>query len=80
MAPADGSSPPRAASAPEDTPSAEQPIDADSPTLGVLRLRYIRRVIAHMKNNKTRAAQMLGIDRRTLNRMLAREKKQTRSR
>ncbi|MFT3774160.1 MAG: helix-turn-helix domain-containing protein [Minicystis sp.] len=46
----------------------------DWPTLDVLRLRYIHRAIAHTNNNKTRAAELLGIDRRTLNRILARER------
>jgi ActR/RegA family two-component response regulator len=44
------------------------------PTLDVLRLRYIHRAIEHTNNNKTRAAELLGIDRRTLNRILARER------
>jgi len=51
----------------------------DWPTLDVLRLRYIHRAIAHMNNNKTRAAELLGIDRRTLNRILARERARRRS-
>jgi ActR/RegA family two-component response regulator len=46
----------------------------DWPTLDVLRLRYIHRVLEQNGNNKTRAADMLGIDRRTLNRILARER------
>jgi ActR/RegA family two-component response regulator len=46
----------------------------DWPTLDVLRLRYIHRAIEHTNNNKTRAAELLGIDRRTLNRILARER------
>jgi ActR/RegA family two-component response regulator len=46
----------------------------DWPSLDVLRLRYIHRAVAHTGNNKTRAAQLLGIDRRTLNRTLARER------
>jgi DNA-binding NtrC family response regulator len=46
----------------------------DWPTLDVLRLRYIARVLEHNGGNKTRAADMLGIDRRTLNRILARER------
>lgn len=46
----------------------------DWPTLDVLRLRYIHRAIEHTGNNKTRAAELLGIDRRTLNRILARER------
>jgi DNA-binding NtrC family response regulator len=46
----------------------------DWPTLDVLRLRYIAQVLERNGNNKTRAADMLGIDRRTLNRILAREK------
>lgn len=46
----------------------------DWPTLDVLRLRYIARVIERNGGNKTRAAEMLGIDRRTLNRILSRER------
>jgi DNA-binding protein Fis len=42
------------------------------PTLEALRLDYLRRAIAHMNGNKTRAAKLLGIDRRTVNRILAR--------
>lgn len=49
------------------------------PTLDVLRLRYIHRAIEHTNNNKTRAAELLGIDRRTLNRILARERARRRS-
>ena len=44
----------------------------DWPTLDVLRLRYIARALEKNGGNKTRAADMLGIDRRTLNRILAR--------
>jgi ActR/RegA family two-component response regulator len=51
----------------------------DWPTLDVLRLRYIHRAIEHTGNNKTRAAELLGIDRRTLNRILARERARRRS-
>lgn len=47
---------------------------SDWPTLDVLRLRYIDRVLERAGGNKTRAADMLGIDRRTLNRILARER------
>lgn len=46
----------------------------DWPTLDVLRLRYIAQVLEKNGGNKTRAADMLGIDRRTLNRILARER------
>jgi ActR/RegA family two-component response regulator len=51
----------------------------DWPTLDVLRLRYIHRAIVHTGNNKTRAAELLGIDRRTLNRILARERARRRA-
>ncbi len=50
------------------------------PTLDVLRLRYIHRAIEHTNNNKTRAADLLGIDRRTLNRILARERARNKAR
>jgi ActR/RegA family two-component response regulator len=46
----------------------------DWPTLDVLRMSYIHRAIEHTGRNKTRAAVLLGIDRRTLNRILARER------
>jgi DNA-binding NtrC family response regulator len=46
----------------------------DWPTLGVLERRYIDRVLSRTGGNKTRAAEVLGIDRRTLNRMFARER------
>lgn len=49
-------------------------VDANWPTLDSLRLRYIHRAIEHLNGNKTRAAELLGIDRRTLNRILARER------
>jgi hypothetical protein len=49
-------------------------LNNDWPTLDVLRLRYIAQVIERNGGNKTRAADMLGIDRRTLNRILARER------
>ena len=40
----------------------------------VLDRRYIDRVLSRTGGNKTRAAEILGIDRRTLNRMFARER------
>ena len=46
----------------------------DWPTLASLERRYIDRVLARTGGNKTRAAEVLGIDRRTLNRMFARER------
>ena len=50
------------------------PLDTDWPTLSVLSRRYIDRTLQRTHGNKTRAADMLGIDRRTLNRILARER------
>jgi DNA-binding NtrC family response regulator len=46
----------------------------DWPTLAVVERRYIDRVLSRTGGNKTRAAGVLGIDRRTLNRMFARER------
>jgi ActR/RegA family two-component response regulator len=59
------------------TPASAEPVarlDADLPSLAILQRRYIDRVLERTGRNKTRAARMLGIDRRTLNRMLARER------
>jgi two-component system, NtrC family, response regulator HydG len=42
-------------------------------TLAELERRYMARVLALVNGNKTRAAGILGIDRRTLYRMLDRE-------
>jgi hypothetical protein len=43
----------------------------DWPSLDELSLRYIRAVIDRARGNQTRAAEVLGIDRRTLSRVLA---------
>jgi DNA-binding NtrC family response regulator len=45
-------------------------LDEGWPTLDELSLRYLHRVIAHSKGNKTKAAELLGIDRRTVSRIL----------
>jgi two-component system, NtrC family, response regulator AtoC len=50
-------------------PHGADAIDADWPTLEVLERRYIDKVLGHVDHNKTAAAQVLGIDRRTLQRM-----------
>ena len=54
--------------------AADSNLGADWPTLAVLSRRYIDRALEHTGGNKTRAADLLGIDRRTLNRILARER------
>jgi Fis family transcriptional regulator, factor for inversion stimulation protein len=46
----------------------------DWPTLDVLRLRYIAHVLEQHGGSTTRAAEVLGIDRRTLTRILSRER------
>jgi hypothetical protein len=40
------------------------------PTLDGLSARYVRRVLEHTHGNRTRAAAMLGVDRRTVGRLL----------
>ena len=45
-----------------------QAIDHDWPTLGELQRRYIARVLERTAGNKTAAASILGVDRRTLQR------------
>jgi DNA-binding NtrC family response regulator len=47
----------------------------DWPTLDVLARRYVGRVLVHTDNNKTRAARVLGINRRTLGRLTARARR-----
>ncbi len=53
-----------------------QGLDTDWPALAVVERRYIDRVLQHTGGNKTRAAEVLGIDRRTLSRLFARERAQ----
>jgi two-component system response regulator HydG len=52
------------------------PVEADDPeellTLSELEARYLRRVLRVVEGNKSKAARVLGIDRRTLYRKLAR--------
>jgi DNA-binding NtrC family response regulator len=58
----------------QDANSPASRLSADWPTLQTLERRYIDRVLSRTAGNKTRAAEMLGIDRRTLNRLFARER------
>jgi DNA-binding protein Fis len=48
-------------------------LETDWPTLDEVQRRYIARVLAHTGQNKTLAANILGVDRRTLQRFAARE-------
>jgi DNA-binding NtrC family response regulator len=48
-------------------------IEDDWPTLEELQHRYIERVLNHTGQNKTSAANILGIDRRTIQRLASRE-------
>ena len=48
-------------------------LETDWPTLEEVQRRYIARVLAHTGQNKTLAANILGVDRRTLQRFAARE-------
>jgi DNA-binding NtrC family response regulator len=52
---------------------ADPPIDHDWPTVDRLRHRYIERVLRQTGGNKTAAANILGVDRRTLQRMNSNE-------
>jgi DNA-binding NtrC family response regulator len=54
-------------------PSCLASIDADWPTLEELQRRYLERVLEHTGQNKTAAANILGIDRRTIQRLASRE-------
>ena len=50
-------------------------LHGDWPTLEELQRRYIERVLTHTGQNKTMAASILGIDRRTIQRLAARDAK-----
>src|SRR5205823_3155347 len=53
--------------------SAPDPLLADRPTLDELNRRYAERILKEAGGNKTRAAEALGIDRKTLSRLLREE-------
>ena len=53
--------------------AAPDPLIADHPTLDELSRRYAERVLRDAGGNKTRAAEALGIDRKTLSRLLREE-------
>jgi len=52
--------------------SLEEPLFAGLPRLEELEKRYLKHVLAEVKGNRSRAAEVLGIDRRTLYRMAER--------
>jgi DNA-binding NtrC family response regulator len=52
--------------------SLEEPLFTGLPSLEELEKRYLRHVLSAVKGNRSRAAEVLGIDRRTLYRMAAR--------
>ena len=56
----------------ERKPSLEEPLFAGLPSLEELEKRYLRHVLSAVKGNRSRAAEALGIDRRTLYRMAER--------
>jgi hypothetical protein len=56
-------------------PTSEGPLSEDWPTLDVLSLRYVGRVLDRVKANKSRAAEVLGVDRRTVSRFVAARRK-----
>jgi len=58
------------------TAASHDPLAWDRPTLEVLERRYVQRVLRECAGNKSRAAEVLGIDRRTLYRLLDREREE----
>jgi DNA-binding NtrC family response regulator len=64
--------PPSAITPPAPVPVSD-PLFADRPTLDVLSRRYAERILREQGGNKTRAAEALGIDRKTLSRLLSEE-------
>jgi len=61
-----------AATSPLQTPAHSDNPFADLPSLEQLERRYLQHVLAAADGNRTRAAEILGIDRRTLYRMAER--------
>jgi two-component system response regulator AtoC len=61
---------------PVTTGASSMALDSGWPTLEEVQRRYIERVLEHTGHNKTSAADILGIDRRTLQRLAAREAKE----
>jgi transcriptional regulator of acetoin/glycerol metabolism len=54
------------------TAPASQPLFADLPPLEEIERRYLVHVLDAVRGNRTRAAEVMGIDRRTLYRMAER--------
>jgi DNA-binding NtrC family response regulator len=52
-------------------------LDEDWPTLSMLERRYVQRVLERTGGNKTAAATILGVDRRTLQRLFAKDDDET---
>jgi DNA-binding NtrC family response regulator len=70
--------PPRLHGTPEETADTAPALDESGsglPTLGTVVEDYVHRVLEHTSGNRTRAAQILGISRRTLHRMDERRRK-----
>ena len=59
----------------EEAASAPDPVDAPWVTLDTMIRRYIDQVLEHTGGNRSRAAQLLGISRRTLQRMAERKRR-----
>jgi DNA-binding NtrC family response regulator len=59
---------------PETERAGPSPIHEDWPTLQEFQRRYVERVLAHTHGNRTYAAKLLGINRRSISRMFARER------
>ena len=64
----------------EDAVETGPAMSADRPTLDELKRRYVLSVLAEQGGNVSRAATVLGIDRRSLHRMLLRFGRATRAR
>ena len=68
-----GVSKPPSSLTPPPVATAPDPILADQPTLDELNRRYAERILREKEGNKTKAAEALGIDRKTLSRLLREE-------